>query len=243
MADESQRIRRTDQHDRAHRRTQRWGYVASVLFHILVVLLMVEFRPIPMSPFAAAGPRSGDDRAAAGGGVQIVAVRTVASAPSEPVEATPVPVEIAEIPVEIEIPEPEPEPAPMPAIAAPEAAGQVGEAQGQGPARGPGTETGTGSGDGGTTEEGRFRVVAPTPRGLILPPSDRPGRVRGREVGVWVFVSTQGRVVPDSTRLAPSSGDRGFDNRLREQAAQWRFEPARRGGQPVPEWFQYVITL
>jgi outer membrane biosynthesis protein TonB len=229
-------------HDREHRRMQRWGYAASVLLHILIVLLMIEFRPIPPSPFAAAGPRTGDDRAAAGGGVQIVAVRAVAAAETEPVELTPVPVEVSFIPVEVVETPPEPA-APAPVVAAVAIDGQVGESQGRGPERGPGTETGTGTGDGGTTDEGRFRVVAPSPRGLLLPPSDRPGRVRGREVGVWVFVTSQGRVVSDSTRLSPSSGDRGFDNRLRDQAAQWRFEPARRGGQAVAEWFQYIITL
>jgi periplasmic protein TonB len=233
-------IRRNDFHDREHQRAQRWGYAASVLLHILIVLLFVTFRPLPPSPFAAAGPRTGDDRAAAGGGVQIVALRVNEAVQQPEVEAQPVPT-----PTEISIIEPPPvrEPAPAANVAAADAAGDVGQEQGRGPDRGAGTERGTGSGDGGTTDEGLFRVVAPSPRGLLLPPSDRPGRVRGREVGVWVFVSTQGRVVSDSTRLSPSSGDRGFDNRLREQAAQWRFEPARRGGQAVAEWFQYVITL
>jgi hypothetical protein len=41
----------------------------------------------------------------------------------------------------------------------------------------------------------------------------------------------------------PSSGDRGFDNRLIRQAADWVFNPGRRDGQPVAEWFQYVIVL
>jgi len=78
---------------------------------------------------------------------------------------------------------------------------------------------------------------------MILPPADRPASVRGKEVEVWVFVTEQGRVIADSTRIHPSTGDRRFDERLRRQAAQWVFEPARKGGRPVAEWFQYVIGL
>jgi len=50
-------------------------------------------------------------------------------------------------------------------------------------------------------------------------------------------------VVADSTRLAPSSGDSKFDERLRRQAAEWVFNPAKKGGQPVAEWFRYTIVL
>jgi outer membrane biosynthesis protein TonB len=86
-------------------------------------------------------------------------------------------------------------------------------------------------------------VVPPAPRGLILPPADRPGKVRGKEVEVWVFVTAGGAVVADSTRLSPSSGDSRFDERLKKQAAQWMFQPARREGRAVAEWFRYVLTL
>jgi outer membrane biosynthesis protein TonB len=115
--------------------------------------------------------------------------------------------------------------------------------EGRGPATGPGTATGTGSGSGGTGEEGTSRVTAPSPRGLILPPSDRPASVRGKTVNVYVFVTPRGTVMPDSTRLVPGSGDARFDTRLRRQASEWVFNPARRDGQPVAEWFQYTIIL
>jgi outer membrane biosynthesis protein TonB len=236
----SQELRTNDRYEREHRRTMSWAMLAAVLVHIIFVLIFAERRPLPLSPFSAAGPRTGDVRAAAGGGLEVVAIRS-----ANPVEAN------AEEEV-IEVPEPEPEPVPdeieqpepEPATAVAAASETAGDAgPGRGETRGPGTDAGTGTGDGGTAEDGRFRVVAPTPRGLILPPSDRPGRVRGREVAVWVFVNAQGGVVADSTRLDPGTGDRGFDNRLREQAAQWRFEPARRAGNPVAEWFRYVIVL
>lgn len=86
-------------------------------------------------------------------------------------------------------------------------------------------------------------VTPPAPRGLILPPSDRPGKVRGKEVTVWVFVTETGTVVADSTRLLPPTGDSKFDDRLRRQASQWVFQPARRAGEAVAEWFRYTITL
>ncbi|MGH7477473.1 MAG: energy transducer TonB, partial [Longimicrobiales bacterium] len=143
--------------------------------------------------------------------------------------------------------EPEPEPEPEQQAEAPELAGiEATESRtGEGDAgEESGRESGTGAGAGGTEAEGRETgVIPPTPRGLILPPSDRPRSVRGKEVTVWVFVSAQGRVTPDSTRLIPSSGDRGFDQRLRQLASEWVFTPARRGGSAVAEWFSYVLVL
>jgi hypothetical protein len=67
--------------------------------------------------------------------------------------------------------------------------------------------------------------------------------VKGKEIDVWVFVTEKGMVVADSTRLDPGSGDRGFDDRLKKQASEWVFEPARRGGRVIAEWFRYTIVL
>jgi outer membrane biosynthesis protein TonB len=114
---------------------------------------------------------------------------------------------------------------------------------GTGTAAGPGTATGTGRGGGGDSETGTGRIVAPSPRGLILPPSDRPRSVRGKSITVYVFVSERGTVVSDSTRLDPSSGDNGFDKRLKQQASEWRFRPGTRGGEAIATWFQYVMTF
>jgi hypothetical protein len=219
-------------------RSLRWALAASVVLHVLLVLLFRQSLVIPDVPQSAAGPDNRDDRAAAGGGMELIAY-TVVQPPPAPEEAIiPIPV-----PVPTEIPQPQPErppaapPSPTPIGNAPTA----GEGRGQG--TGPGTETGTGAGSGGTGEEGTSRVTAPTPRGLILPPSDRPARVRGNTVTVYVFVTERGTVMSDSTRIAPSSGDRNFDTRLRRQAAEWVFNPARRDGRPISEWFQYVIVL
>lgn len=234
-------IRRNDELDERWRRAWRAAMITSLLLHVVLFLLLYSGLVEPLSPFAAAGPRAGDDRAAAGGGMQAVAMRIELPEAPQPIPRPPEPLPIpADEVVEVE-PQPEeqaveaqPDPAEGPATQA---------ATGQGTDDGPGLERGTGRGDGGTAEEGLFRVVPPSPRGLILPPSNRPGRVRGKEVAVWVFVTDRGRVLADSTRVLPSTGDRGFDRRLREQAAEWVFEPARQGGRPISEWFRYTIIL
>lgn len=227
-------IRRADQLRARYRVYFRRGLVASVLVHLLLFLIFLGERT-PPSPFAAAGPRTGDDRAAAGGGMHAIALQV----PPEP-QAIPRPPEPVLAPdallVVDEIPEPEAE-----RVTFSEFEGVAG--RDKGPQEGPGLEGGTGTGDGGTAMEGRFRVIPPSPRGMILPPSDRPGSVRGKDIAVWVFVTETGRVVADSTRLQPGSGDSRFDARLKQQAAEWVFEPAKRGGRPVAEWFQYIISL
>lgn len=221
--------------DRRYTRAWRWGLLLSLLGHILLFLLF-SARPLPISPFAAAGERRGDDRAAPGGGMQMLELRTptpVAVVAAEPVP-TPTPEEV------VEEPEEEPQPEPVPAIALADASSSPGT---EGLLRGPGLEDGTGLGDGGTEAEGRFRVVPPRPRGLMLPPGDRPDEARGREVEVWVFVTADGRVLPDSTRLNPPTGDRKFDRKLREYAAEWVFEAAQRDGRAVAEWFRYTLIM
>ncbi len=228
-------------YEERYRRRLMWALGASVLLHILLLLWFRSDVLIPPSPFAAAGPRAGDDVAASGGGTQVVQIRVV-----QPEAEPAVPVVVPAVPV----PQPEPvieEIKPKPEVVA------VGTRTGSttaiaagsttGNRTGSGIEGGTGRGDGGNADAGRFRLVPPSPRGLILPPSDRPGKLRGREVDVWVFVSARGEVIADSTRVDPPTGDGKFDDRLREQAAEWVFEPARKAGQPVAEWFRYTIIL
>lgn len=231
---ESPTIRRSDELDRRYRRNARLGIAASLLLHALLFLILAG-RGTPIVPESAAGPRAGDDEAAAapGGAMRAVRVR----APVEPEIVRPeIPLPTIEITVEFEESQAEIEPVAFDQL------GLGGDADGpdEGDA---GIEGGTGRGDGGTAAEGRFRVIPPSPRGMILPPSNRPRNVRGKEVTIFVFVTERGRVVPDSTLIRPGSGDRGFDETLRRQASEWVFEPARRGGEPVAEWFRYVISM
>lgn len=231
--------------DRAWGRALRLGLVAAVLLHVAVLLFFRTTRVTPPSPFSAAGPQMGDVRAAAGGGGGLTMVE-VRVRQAEPEEATPVPVptprEVVVEPVEVTpIPEPEdPGPVVAPSLPGTGVAGQGGTA---GTATGEGIATGTGQGGGGTEEEGRSGLVPPTPRGMILPPSDRPSSARGREVTVWVFVTDRGRVVSDSTRLEPPTPDRRYNDRLKRSAAEWVFEPARRAGRAVAAWYPFEIIL
>ncbi len=233
--------RANDEHDRRWKRAWWAALIGSVVLHVLILLAFRNERPLPPSPFAAAGPRAGDDQAAAGGGTQVIAMRIAQPQVVPPDPVVPEPIVEPVIEQEKE-PEPEPEVEPVVAVTSEvDGRGEVG--QGVGKAQGAGVEGGTGQGDGGTSDEGLFRVLPPSPLALIIPPADRPSKVRGKEVDVWVFVNTRGRVVPDSTRIAPSTGDRKFDTKLREQAAEWVFQPARRGNQAVAEWFRYTIVL
>ncbi|MFP4624631.1 MAG: hypothetical protein ACLFRX_10670 [Gemmatimonadota bacterium] len=219
--------------ERRYRWAWRWGLLLSLVVHALLFVVF-DAVPLPPSPFSAAGPNREDSRAAPGSGMQAVELQ---SPQSNPPQAEPVP-EAREEALE---PEPEPEPEmELPTVALMEGLLAPGR---RGPLDVPGLPDGVGAGAGGTEREGRFRVAPPRPRGLILPPGDRPDDVSGKEVEVWVYVSAAGRVVADSTRLNPPTGDRGFDRRLREHAAGWVFEAARRDGRPVAEWFRYTIVM
>lgn len=212
----------------ARRRKERklWasGFAASVLVHLLFLLAGIS-PPVPPSPFAAAGPKAGDNRAAAGG-MQALNVLVPPSIPIVPPQI-PVPTDVVIEPVEFET---------APVF---EVASVLGERPGL-PGL-PGLADGDGAGDGGTADEGLQRLVPPTPRGMIIPPANK--KLRGVEVQVWVFVDERGRVVPDSTRLDPPTRDRGYNRQLVREAAQWVFRPGMQDGKPVAAWFPYVISM
>jgi hypothetical protein len=205
------------------RRVLRHALLVSAVLHLFIFFV---YRPVPIppSPFAAAGPAAGDFRAA-GGGMQ--ALNLPRPRPIIPPAMPIISLDVVD-PVDVQF-EPEVDMASL-----------LGEAPGYGPGP-PGIEGGEGRGDGGTAAEGRFRLVPPSPRGMIIPPTNRS--LRGREVEVWVFVDTNGRVVADSTRLNPPTSDRGFNRRLIQEAAEWVFNPALRAGQPVAAWFPYTISM
>lgn len=228
--------------DRQWHRALRIGLVVAVVAHLLLLLLFRSTR-IPPMPGSAAGPSTGDVRAAAGGGsgLEMVEVR-LQSEPRKEVEEvpTPVPVEVVVAPEVPEVAIEEPAPAVTPTR---EGRGGAGEGGEQGTRTGTGSRSGQGEGGGGSGDEGESGAPMPTPRGMILPPSDRPRSVRGMELTVWVFVDEGGRVVPDSTRLDPPTPDRRYNDRLRRSAAEWVFEPARRAGRAVAAWYPYQIIL
>ncbi len=207
----------------AERKYWRNGFLVSVVLHLMVFFFWWGEGSL-LSPFAAAGPRAGDNRAASGG-MQTVSLRIPPPRPIIPPRVplpTVDPVLQMEMEMEQEI----------------EMASILGDAPG---VEGPGIANGDGRGDGGDAAEGFFRMTPPSPRGMIIPPANES--VRGQEVQVWVFVNALGRVVADSTRLRPPTSDGDFNERLVREAAEWVFEPARQAGKPVSSWFPYTITM
>lgn len=213
-------------HERRRKERVIWrrSFLAAVVAHLMLFLFWRADRPLP-SPYSAAGPRAGDDRAAAGA-MQTVRLTT--------------PQRVAIVPPEIPLPTLDPvEPVEFDEEIGLEAMSMTGLDLGS--LEGPGREDATGLGDGGTADEGRFRMTPPNPRGMIIPPSS--DRLRGREVEVWLFVDATGRVVPDSTVLRPPTSDRDFNRRLIREAAEWVFEPARQGGKAIAAWTSYRISM
>jgi hypothetical protein len=210
---------------RRDRKVWRTAFLLSVLVHLLLVIAWRAGPPIPPSPFAAAGPRAGDDRAAAG---SMQAMNLTIPRP-QPIIPPPVPLQVT-----IEV-----KPIEFDPLAEISPQSVIGEAPGSG--LGPGLADGTGKGDGGNAESGRYRLEPPTPRGMIIPPSNKT--LKGTKVEVWVFVDDQGKVVPDSTRLNPPTKDKSFNQRLVREASEWVFRPATKGGKAVASWFPYTISM
>jgi len=63
------------------------------------------------------------------------------------------------------------------------------------------------------------------------------------EVRVRLFVDSLGRVVPESTRVASTSGAPGFDSVAVRGAVDLRFAPARRDGRPVGMAFYLPVVF
>jgi hypothetical protein len=233
----------TQRADRRWHRALVLGLLGAVLVHVIAVLLVRGTVIPPQSPFAAAGPNAGDIRAseAGGSGLTMVEVRVEQPVEEEVVqEVVPVPERI----VVVETPRPTPTP-PAATVTPPSQPGTGGAGSGgdAGETVGTGAASGDGRGGGGTGDAGASGLVAPVPRGMILPPPDRPRSVRGQEVTVWVFVTDRGRVAADSTRLEPPTPDARYNERLRRSAAEWIFEPARREGRAVGAWYPFEIIL
>jgi hypothetical protein len=215
-----------ERQDRRFRRAMRVGIVASLLLHALLFLLFHD-DTIPLVPQAAAGPDADDDIAAAGGSLETVNLRI---AEPQPIPRPPEPVFVPDVLVPVE-PQPQVEVEPVDLAV-------LGRGTGE-PAETPGAAGATGEGDAGTSEAGRARVVPPNPRGIIMPPGGVPRNARGRTFTVYVFVDARGRVVSDSTRLIPTSGNGRWDRGVIERANEWVFEPARRDGRTVAEWWSF----
>ena len=200
-----------------------WRAVGVSLLAHALLFLMFNGAHIPDSPFAAAGPRAGDNRAAQGT-MEALALSTRPPAPIVRPQV-PLPTVNPVDPIEFD----------------PEIESDLGSMMGDqaGLDAPPGLPTGDGAGDGGTAEEGRFRVTPPTPRGMILPPTN--DNLKGRTVEVWVFVDERGpggrgQHTPESSHIGPlvqpSPDRRGGRMGLPSGPARWQ---AHRILVPVPD--------
>lgn len=77
---------------------------------------------------------------------------------------------------------------------------------------------------------------------IPYPPELFNRRIQG-EVMLYLVVDTAGAVVRDSTRIAVSSGEAGFDAAALQAAQSLRFTPARQGATPVIAPIQVPIRF
>jgi protein TonB len=212
------------------------------------VLLAVE----PSGDGPALGfPEGGGGGGGGSGGQEVVSYVDLTPPPPQPE-----PVEVEPVPVEDELVPPEPTPVPEPpkpetpqvqvpdrpptVTPGPVTAGQgagtgggdgAGQGPGTGPGVGPGSGGGTGGGDGGGigsgqgpgTGGGPGRIRPPATDLMLIPP-DKPGNVTSQEITVRLTVDDRGRV--RDARLTSSTGNRGYDERLRRWALTLVFRPA-----------------
>jgi TonB family protein len=222
------------------------------------VLLAIE--PAGTGP-ALAFPEGGGGGGGGSDGEMVSYVEVAPPAPQpEPVVET-VPEEDVLIPPEpTPVPEPPRQEAPKtdapPAPPVPTASGsQGGTGGGQGPGTGPGEGPGTGPGSGGGSGGGNgggigagqgpgtgggSRIRPPSTDVLLIPP-DRPNGVARQVVTIRVTVDVRGRV--RDARLASSTGNRGFDERLRRWATTLLFRPAVdiATNRPVEAGYEFTV--
>jgi outer membrane biosynthesis protein TonB len=221
----------TQRHDRRIRRAVAAGFAMSLLIHLAIFLLW-RVNPVSVGSSIAAGPRTGDPIAAAGGG----AMQSVRYRLPEKIEVPPPPEKfvVDEQPIELELPK-------DPQIATLDLSTSLGEAREMATTPGPGLPGMTGRGDGGADATGNSRLLDGTPRSLI-PEWDPPADVRGMEVTVRVLINERGH--PLEVRLQPQTPNRGFNNKLIRKARLMEFNPVRdRSGRPIEEWTEFVLVF
>lgn len=195
-------------------------------------------------------PEGGGGGGGGSGGEEMVSYVELAPAPAPQSVAEPVPEEDVLVPPEpTPVPEPpKPEPAPQAppqerpptVVPTPVSIGSgtgtgggqgAGEGPGEGPGVGPGSGGGTGGGSGGGigsgvgpgTGGGGSRIRPPATDVMLIPP-DKPGGVASQEITVRLTVDERGRV--RDARLSASTGNRGYDERIRRWALGLLFRPA-----------------
>lgn len=243
---------------------------AAAVVHVCLIALLiwgVRSRVLLAIEPAGTGPDLSFPEGGGGGGGgndgEMVSYVEVAPPPTpqpEPVVET-VPEEDVLIPPEpTPVPEPPKQEAPRtdapPAPPVPTASGSKGgngggqgpgTGPGQGPGTGPGSGGGSGGGDGGGIGAGQgpgtgggSRLRPPSTDMLVIPP-ERPRDVQRQVVQLVLRVDVRGRV--KNARLASSTGNRGYDERLRRWALTLVFRPAMDLDSNQPREVDYPITV
>jgi outer membrane biosynthesis protein TonB len=226
-------------------RRHAWGFPVSLVLHAILVMLVAvsvhrDWSRTPVAgPIAITLPPVGG-----GGGGSREAYITPPSAPSPaPVRERPRerPVVAPPVVAPAVVPPPAPPDTEPQVAAAPTADSSVtgGQSGGVGPGAGPGTGGGTGGGTGTGTGPGVGGGQGPggggqppEPRQLVIPPSDFPKELRGRQIEVTFFVAADGRV--EHIRVAPAIANGGFARKFDESMRNYRFRPARSAaGTPI----------
>jgi protein TonB len=249
------------------RRDVRWGAPFSFAVHVLLILLLITplFARIvapELFPGGGLGPAGGGGGGRGGFGgwrpapITPEGLRYLRVAPEPPPSETAEPTsEVVPVPKE-ETPPPQPDPPAeqaAPEQSAPAAAplpgtgggtgndGTSGTGPGTGGGVGSGAGTGTGSANGPGTGGGEGRDYLPTPDMLVLAPEPRPGRVRGKAVTITFSLNERGEILRIDFE---STGDRGYDRRLRERMNEMRFRPAvGPDGRPIAATFPVTVRL
>jgi hypothetical protein len=227
------------------------GALASLLFHVAIILLLaypatqfLKVRDPGDNPYSQSGGGGGG-----GGGSDALAyISLPATRPPPPVEEPFVtPVETPQVPVA-------PEPAPVDTVdhstvAQVDSAAQAGDGLqgapspgsgggtggGNGPGDGPGTGPGSGPGNGGSGG-----ATAPQIKQFILTPPDPPRGLKGQTITVTFSVRADGRV--DHVEFQPEIQNRDYANKFRESLLGFRFVPALSAA-GVPIAGEYPISV
>lgn len=85
--------------------------------------------------------------------------------------------------------------------------------------------------------------VITNPESPVRYPADLYEQQLEGTVVLRLYVDAHGKVVPESTRVAESSGYAGLDSAALEAVPNMRFAPARRDGQPVAALFLQPVQF
>jgi protein TonB len=253
------------------REQSRWqGWVASLLAHLLLLLLVIVPTMEPAIDYGHREGAGGAGPAGGGGGglgdagaprihfVQVAPEHAAAPPTAPPVQPVPKPVTPTVAPPPLPVTPKPVVPQPTPAAPATNAAqtatagptgsgtgigknGGAGAGPGSGGGVGSGEGPGTGSGTGPGTGGGNAKNYPPTPRQFFLPPLPPPSSVRGFHLTAWFDVDSTGRAT--LLRFTPTP-DGGYNRQLRESLLGIRFRPAvRPDGTPIRDTVDVQYTF